>query len=187
MRRYVLLLPLVILATSFGQELLVNGDFEQPLDVGWAQDTGGYGYRTVVRDTGYQPDPDFEVCDSQYSGSGWTRLSQTVDVPGPILHLSFWASFAVGGGSSTCWPVASVDVVYRDDAGTPLGTTKVYYHNEYCTWVPDPTLGLVEVTTPDWTQYSLDIADELSQHLPGVNPGDVRKITVALSDTTAGG
>ena len=181
-----LLIPLA-LTLAFGQNLLTNGDFEQDLSVGWVQDTGGYGYKTFGRDTVYQPDPDYEALDSIYSGNGIGKLSQTVDVPGPALHLSFWASFALGGGSSSCWPVACMEVGYLDADGNRLGATRFYYHNSYCTWTPSGTLSLIEVTDPAWNQYELDVADELSLHLPGVNPGDVCRIEVALVDTTSGG
>jgi hypothetical protein len=182
-----LLLVTTVLGLAFGQNLLVNGDFEQELAVGWVQDTGGYGYKTFGRDTGYQPDPDFEALDSLYSGSGYGKLSQIVDVPGPALHLSFSASFGIGAGSSSCWPVAYVAVGYLDSDGNRLGETRFYYHNSYCTWASTGNLSLIEVTDSLWNQYELDVADELSMHLPGVNPGDVNKVEVALVDTTSGG
>jgi hypothetical protein len=183
----VLLLVTAALGLTFGQNLLVNGDFEQELAVGWVQDTAGYGYKTFGRDTAYQPDPDFEALDSLYSGNGISKLGQIVDVPGPALHLSFSANFGIGGGSSTCWPVACVAVGYLDSDGNRLGETRFYYHDSYCTWTPTSTFSLIEVTDPAWNQYELDVADELSLHLPGVDPGDVSRVEVALLDTTAGG
>jgi hypothetical protein len=186
MRNAVILFSLLV-AFGFSQNLLTNGDFEQDLSAGWTKDTGGYGFFTTARSPDYQPDPDYEALDSLYSGAGNCRLSQRVDVPGPVLSLSFWAKFGIYGASSTCWPVAYVGVGYHDATGQLLGETRVYYHDTYCTWTSTSTMSLIEVTNPDWTQYSIDIAQELSQHLPGVNPADVRKLSVALVDTTAGG
>jgi hypothetical protein len=188
MQRLLVILPL-LLATGFSQELLTNGDFEQELTVGWTYADSGGGTHFALRDTAYDPDPDFEACvgDSEYEGSGWTRLGQTVDVPGPFLLLSFSASFAIGGGNTACWPVASVVVSYKNESGLVLGETRFYHHNVYCNWVPGPTLSLVEITNPDWNQYTLDIAEELNQHLPDVNPADVFKVEVALWDTITGG
>jgi len=183
----VLLLVTAALGVTFGQNLLVNGDFEQELSVGWVQDTGGYGYMTFARDTAYEPDPDYEALDSLYSGNGISKLGQTVDVPGPALHLSFRANFGIGAGSSTCWPVACVAVGYLDSDDNRLGETRFFYHNEYCDWVPSGTFSLINVTDPNWNQYELDVADELSQNLPDVDPGDVSRIEVALLDTTSGG
>jgi hypothetical protein len=186
MKKLVLILPLLV-AAGFAQELLTNGDFEQDLSVGWTQSYGGLGTPTFDRSTAYQPDLDFEARCSLYSGAGWCRLGQTVDVPGPTLALSFWASFADSGTSSTCWPVAYVSVVYKDADGNALGETRVYHHDAYCTWFSGPTLHLIDVPDHDWHEYTLDIASELNTNLPGVNAGDVNKVEVALADTTAGG
>jgi hypothetical protein len=182
-KKFVLLAPL-LLAFAFGQNLLTNGDFEQDLSVGWIW--SGSGYTAAVRDPGCQPDPDYEVMDSLYA-YGFGRLSQTVDAPGTSLILSFQASFAIGAGSSSCWPVASVAVGYLDASDNVLGETRIYLHNSYCTWTPTGTLSLIEVTDTNWTDYTLDIAQELGEHLPGVNPGDISKISVAVWDTTSGG
>jgi hypothetical protein len=183
MKKTILLLSL-LLAFGFSQNLLENGDFEQGLTVGWTQDNSGYV--TVDRSTTYHPDPDWEVKDSLY-GFGYSRLYQTVDVPGITLILDFWAKFDIAGTSSTCWPVASVTLSYLDAANNVLGETRVYHHNEYCTWVPSGTLSLIPVTNPDWSQYTIDVAAELSANLPGVNPGNISRVKVSVFDTTAGG
>lgn len=183
MKKTVLLVSL-LLAVAFSQELLTNGNFEQDVSVGWTAETSGAV--TINRDVGYQPDPDFEAMDSLY-GFGWGRLNQTVDVPGITLALQFWAKFDVYGTSSTCWPVSAVTLSYLDAVGNKLGETRVYDHDQYCTWVNTPTLSLIEVTNPDWNQYTLDVVEEVTSHLPGVNPGDISKVTVSLFDTTAGG
>ncbi len=181
-----LLIP-ALLGLAAGQNLLVNGDFEQPLTTGWTATQGGSGYGLTDRQTWYHSDPDYEARDSLYSGAGWRRLAQRVNVSSPVLGISFWAKFEIGAGSSTCWPVASVTIGYYNAANTLLGETRFYYHNEYCTWTSSSTLHLIEVTNPDWARYSLNVADELAQHLPGVNPALVQRVEVALFDTTAGG
>jgi hypothetical protein len=187
MRKLVLLLPL-LLGLGFGQNLLLNGDFEQPLSTGWTETHEGYGIITFDRQTYYDPDPDYEAMDSIYSGAGSTRLTQIVEVPGPLLQLNFTAKFALGGGtSSTCWPVASFAVSYYDALDNKLGETRFYLHDSNCTWIATPTLSLIEVSSLDWQNYQLNIADELNTNLPGVDPALVMRVGVALFDTTAGG
>ncbi len=183
MKKTVLLVSL-LLAVAFSQELLTNGNFEQDLSIGWSRDT--YGMTYIARDTTYRPAPGYAALDSLY-GYGWSRLNQTVDVPGILLALQFWAKFEIAGTSSSCWPVAAVTLSYLDASDNLLGETRIYDHNQYCTWAPGPTLSLIEVTNPDWTEYNLDVAQEISANLPGVNPGDISKVRVSLSDTTAGG
>lgn len=178
---------LVAAGPAPAENLLTNGEFEQALSVGWNQDVGGSGYKTIDRAIDFDPDPDFEARCSLYAGAGYARLSQVVDVPGTNLELDFRGSFAIGAGSSTCWPVASVCVTYRDAGGTYLGETRIYRHNEYCDWANSPTLHLIEVVNPDWQEYSLDVNDEITTNLPGVNPADVGKVEVSLYDYTSGG
>ncbi len=183
--RLLLLIP-ILFGLVLGQNLLENGDFEQPLSVGWTQTQGGVGTHTIDRGTGHQPDPDYEAYVKQYDGEGWTKLSQVVDVAGPDLGLSFWAQFGFEC-PSTCWPVATVCVEYYDNTDAIVGETRFYYHDFQCEWTRTPTLNLIDITNPDWNQYDLDIRQEIEDNLPGVNPEDVAKIGVALYDYTSGG
>ncbi len=187
MRKLIVLLPLVVLASGLGQNLLENPGFELPLENGWVLTQGGAGFRVVERGIYYHPDSDYEAYVHHSSGPGWTRLGQTVDVVGVDLDLSFWAMFELWAGSPSCWPVASVVVGYRDAGGALLGDTRFYYHNAQCTWTSTSTCHLIEVLDPDWREYRLNVADEMRQHLPGVDPGEVWRVEVALYDFTSGG
>ena len=95
-----LMIPVLVTAVS-ASEMLVNGDFEQELTVGWTFTDSGTGTHTCDRATDYHPDPDYEAQTYQYDNPGWARLGQTVDVPSPLLALSFWAKFEYSGGSSS--------------------------------------------------------------------------------------
>jgi uncharacterized protein (DUF779 family) len=179
----IIVLSLVALTgLGLGTELLVNGDFEQPLDVGWTDTVvSAAGSANFERsDTLGQPSPGFAVRVYKYLAS-YASLSQTVDVPDVNLALSFDGRLSIGGGSSTCWPVAAVIVRYLDASATSLGNTRIYLHDQYCTWATSDTQSLIDITTPGvWTPYSLDIASELSTHLSGINPASVSKLKVEL-------
>ncbi len=182
--KLLLLLPLL---AGFGfANLLTNGDFEQDLTVGWTYTDSGYGTHQADRQTGYHPDPDFEAMTYQYDNPGWARLSQRVDVPGVMLELRFSASFEEAGGSSTCWPAACVSICYYGTGSTLLGETR-YYYSTYADWTPSSTLSLHRITNPAWTDYWLNIADEVSTNLPGIDPGDVIQVDVALLSYTYSG
>ncbi len=183
--KLLLVLP-AVLGLALAQNLLTNGDFEQDLSVGWTIVGEGSGTHTCDRNTAYQPDPDYEAMAYQYDNPGSARLSQRVAVPGIQLQLSFWASFYEAGGSSTCWPAACFQVCYYDLADALLGETR-YYYSTYADWTPSPTLSLKRITNPVWAEYTLGIAEELAQNLPGVNPGQVAKVEVALYAYTYSG
>jgi uncharacterized protein (DUF779 family) len=180
--RTTVIIVLAALAGLASANLLLNGDFEQPMDVGWdtiaANAAGGDTF--TWSDTLGQPTPGHAVAVRKYLAS-YASMNQTVDVPNVNLTLAFDARFQIGGGSSTCWPVASFVVRYLDAAGASLGNSQIYLHDQYCTWAATDTQSLIDITTPGmWAPFSLDIASELSTHLPGINPSSVSKLNVDL-------
>jgi len=186
MRKLVLIPVLLLAAVAFGQELLVNGDFEQDLAVGWTHIDSGSGTHEVARATTYEPDPDNEAYIYQYDNPGSTILVQTVEVPWTLLELNFRASFYEAGGSSSCWPAACVNVLYFDASDALLGESRFYY-STYANWTASPTLSLHKITSPDWAEHTLDIERELADNLTGVDPEQVAKLGVALVAYTSGG
>lgn len=185
MLKYVMPVLAVLALAAPGQELLVNGGFEQELSTGWVQSMGGSGTHTIDRDTGYEPDPDYEAYCYQYDNPGYARLSQQVEVPGPALEVSFRVKLERSNDTS-CWPAAFASICYLDEGGALLGETR-YYSSPVVAWEPTSTFHPVQVSSTDWNEYTVIVADELSQNLPGVTPGDVRRVELAFADTTEGG
>jgi hypothetical protein len=162
--------------------LVANGDFEQPLDVGWTDTVVGY-----VGEGRFERADTFGQPVSGYAAKVWKTLAdyaslfQVVDIPDANVNLTFDARFSIGGGSSTCWPVAVFMVRYLDDAGNHLGKTRYYLHDQYCTWEQRDTSSLIEITNPDhWASYQLSVRDELQNNLTGINPDAVRKLCIEL-------
>ena len=80
---------------------LVNGGFEQPLDLGWRQEAGGEAGSSTVerrRDLG-QPDTGCAVRIAR-TGAGYVRLFQMVSVENDRYDLGFTARVSVGGSAS---------------------------------------------------------------------------------------
>ena len=162
--------------------LLVNGDFEQSLDVGWRQDTFSLaGYAHFNRwDTMGQPAPGYAARVYKYLAY-YASLNQMVDVPGAEVTLTFDGRFQLAGGSSTCWPTAAVIVSYHDADDVELGASMVILRNQYNTWRESDTLKFHDVQVPgEWASYELDVAQEIADHLPGVDPDQVGKVKVQL-------
>jgi len=176
-------LLLLLAGPAAAGELLVNGDFEQALDVGWTDtvenEAGLFAFDRA--DTFGQPTPGF-AAKVHKELARYASLRQTVDVPNVDLTLTFDGRFLIGGGSSTCWPVASVWVRYGDAAGLELGNTRICLSSVYSDWTKSDTVSLIEIadTTGAWHNYTLELKDELTNHLPGINPDSVRKITIDL-------
>jgi hypothetical protein len=182
------ILPLTVLFVALvlpaaAGELVFYGDFEQPLDVGWTDtvqlEAGTYFFDRT--DTLGQPSPGF-VAVVHKELARYASLRQTVDVPDLNLDLSFDCRLKIGGGSSTCWPVASFWVRYADSSGLELGNTRIYLHNQYSTWQKSDTVDLVNVadTTGAWHHYAINLKEHVGSRLPGIDPDQVKKITLDL-------
>ena len=174
---------LMLAGPAAADEFLVNGDFEQPLDVGWVDtakvEVGTYSFERS--DTFAQPTPGFAAKVYKMLAR-YASLYQTVDVPDVNLTLSVDARLKIGGGSSTCWPVASVWVRYADATGIELGNTRICRSSEYSTWTKSDTVSVIEIadTTGAWNNYTLNLKQELTNHLAGINADNVKKITIDL-------
>jgi hypothetical protein len=164
-------------------EYLVNGDFEQALDVGWIDtakvEVGTYSFERS--DTFGQPTPGY-AAKAYKMLARYASIYQTVDVPDVNLTLSVDARLKIGGGSSTCWPVASVWVRYADSSGLELGNTRICRSSVYSTWTKSDSVSVIEIsdTTGAWNNYKLNLKQELTTHLAGINPDAVKKITIDL-------
>lgn len=177
-----LLLSVAGLLAPARAEFVANGGFEEPFEAGWTDTVVGVtGEARFERtDTLGQPSPGYAARVWKTLAS-YASLFQVVDIPDADVRLSFDARFGIGGGSSSCWPVAVLMVRYLDDAGNHLGKTQFYLHDQYCTWEASDTSSLIEVTNPEqWGSYELSIRDELRDRLTGISPAAVSKLCLEL-------
>lgn len=185
------LVPLLLMALAFGlapgRNLVVNGDFEQALSVGWNIERGGTGTKTTERRPWSHPDTGHYCFVRQYGGGGFAKIWQLIDVDGPDLEFSYYASWAIGNGSPTCWPVASVILEYFDHRGLWTGETRWYRHDAYCNWRSANNRNLISITDPGWNRYTLNIRQEIENNLPAVNPETVRRVGITLYCYTSSG
>ncbi len=185
MQRVLLVSALCLLfaGPAAADEFLINGSFEQPLDVGWTDtvesSAGTFAFERA--DTFGQPTPGYAAKVTKYLAR-YASLRQTVDVPNVDLTLSFDGRFKIAGGSSTCWPVASFWIRYADASGVELGNTRICRSSMYSTWTSSDTVHKIEIsdTTGAWHNYSINLKEELATNLPGINPDNVKKVTVDL-------
>lgn len=180
-----LVLSIMITSIAFAGNLLVNPDFELDLATGWIATTNGAN-DTINRATGYDPDPDYEAFIFKGYGSGYAKLAQPVTVPSTDLDFSVRAKiYAYDNNADTlCWAAAGVIISYMDDLDMILGDTRICMRTTPCDWQNSSTCHLITVSDSFWHDYSFNIDDELL-NLPGIDPGDVKKISIAFYDTTA--
>ena len=150
--------------------------------MGWTFTTLGSGC-WVLRNTGYDPDPDYEVCVNKNGPSGFAKLHQTIDVIITDLNFSVHTKLYAYDSKVGSWAAASVVLSYMNDFNTVLGETRICQKSAHCPWASSPTRHLIIAADTSWRDYSFNINDELT-NLPGVDPLEISKIQVALFDTT---
>jgi hypothetical protein len=162
--------------------LLTNGDMELDLGTGWSQASSGASV-TINRATTYDPDPDYEAQVYKGSGSGYARLFQIVNIPTTDLEFSVSAKIYAYDNHSTAWCGAGVIISYLNENGSLLGDTRICMLSTQCPWSNSPTRHIIQTTDSMWHNYAFNIDNELAD-LSGVNPSLVKKIGVALFDST---
>lgn len=181
MRRLLVLL-LIICAGLFGENLLTNGAFEQPLSTGWLQATSGSNV-TINRATTYDPDPDYEAYVYKGSGSGYARLYQVVDIPSTDIDFSINTKLYAWDNHASAWTGACVLISYLNESNSLLGATRICARSPGCPWSSSSTHHLIDAADSLWHNYAFNIDDELT-NLPGVTPSAIKKIQISLLDST---
>jgi len=176
--RYILVLTLTI-GICGASNYMVNGDFEQDLNVGWVQLMSGGG-TTILRSTTYDPDPDYEVYVYKASGTtGYAHLSQTASIPTCNIDLSFKAKLYAWDNYSGAWAGAAVVIEYLNSADAVLGETRVCQWSYDCPWTNAADCHIIQVADSLWHDYSYNVLDELV-YVPAVDPDAVAKIKITL-------
>jgi hypothetical protein len=183
MYKYLILLLIIIGFCSAGH-LLTNGNFEQQLNVGWSQTIGTQGTADTI-DRLLDIFNNNIVRVKKYDATH-AILYQTVDVPTTDLEFSVLANLYAYEYNSTAtyWAAAAVCLRYLDNNNVLLGESRITSKTLHCPWISSNTLHIINQWLP-WSTYSFNINTELA-NLPGVNPSDIKKIQVALIDTTDG-
>ncbi len=165
---------------------LVNGDFEEALNTGWTSTQSG-SYIYIDRAITYEPDPDYEVRVEKGTGNGYARLSQTIDIttPSEFTFSTKAKLYAYDNNADTLtYAAAAIRIIYRNATGALLGETRICQFTAPCPWQNTSTIHLITVSDSLWHNYSFNLQTELG-NLPGVNPANVKKVEIALYDTTA--
>lgn len=180
---------LALFTVGISGRLMTNGDFEQSIGVGWTTSIGSQtSYDTIDRQTHFHPDPDYEARVKKYDAT-LAELSQIVTIP-TIHDLQFSASAKLYAyeynTSATYWAAAAICLKYLGASNNLLAETRITNKSMHCPWTSSNTLHLITVTDPNnWYNYSFNIISEL-QNFPTINPNVIKKIEVALIDTTNG-
>ncbi len=174
---------------AFGRDanFIQNGDFTDDWANGWTLEPLGDEALVEV-----QPDPEDEadqIVHLSRTGPGMTRIAQRVVLTFPVEGLVFRARFRLVGESDGAAEGRSALILrYVDAAGEPLGASVWLDGATGSTdlWgeEPLPALGrnvAVHLVDEDWQELEMRLEQEFNNGLTGIDPVDVRQITVFLA------
>jgi hypothetical protein len=172
---------LLLLGAAAGQatplECVVNGDFEQELEVGWQQLDEATN-AAIARNADLDDDPDQELGLRFNNGVGEISVWQRFAIPNTDLDIATTIR-ARASGSGGAWVAAGFRLGYLDRNMVVLGRTFIGRMSSDCPWFGSPTLHLVTSAHDEWEQYSFNLNDELA-NLPGVDPSEVAYLEVEV-------
>lgn len=174
---------------AFGRDtnFIQNGDFADDWANGWTLEPLGDEGVVDVR-----PDPNDaanQIVHLSRTGSGMTRIGQRVVLTFPVEGLVFRAGFRLTGEIDGAAEGRSALILrYVDAAGEPLGASVWLDGTTGSTdlWgeEPLPELGpnvAVHLVDDDWQELELRLEQEFDRELSGIDPIDVRQITIFLA------
>lgn len=170
-------------ASASAAELIQNGQFEDPPDVGWRYRTWGEfpdtaNCRLAWRHE-HDPDRDFEILLHKMLHQG-AELSQLVELPTLDAVFSIACRLTSKTELESLYAAAAVCLQYIDRRDSTLGETRIFSATSGCDWASSSRLHLIRATDSlSWHRYSFVLQDEL-RNLPAVDPDSVRYVRVAL-------
>lgn len=172
---------------AFPTELVVNGDFEQPLGAEWV--TKG---NPSISDFDTS-DPDMEV-KLHYFGEAYSVyccLKQRIDITGyapEFLTFSCKAKLFADNEDAYIYSAAAVVVSYQDKYGNRVADTKTAYidtltkYSQKNCWPCDTLQNVSFIQDSSWQTYSFNIGTELAG-IGLTNQDTIQFIEIALIDT----
>lgn len=169
-------------------KVIVNGDFEQELNVGWQRNVSGLNYSDeIARYQNLDGDDDFELVIEKIN-AGHIKLYQTIDFAASDYQFSAKANLKAieYNSNASYWAAAAICLRYLNDSQELLGETRIVFKTPHCPWQNTNNLHLINAISPDqWYNYSFKLSEELA-NLSGVNIADIKKIQIVVMDTTNG-
>ncbi len=95
--------------------------------------------------------------------------------------LSFRAKFFTTSNHDEYAAASGVVIEYLNNSQEKLGATYFYTKTpNFTEWQNSPTCHLYETSSEAWQSFSLNIKEELTSYLTGINTSEVKYIKVSL-------
>jgi hypothetical protein len=166
---------LVAGGTALAGNLIMNGDFSQPIDSGWTVSSSGDDGTAAIA-----------AADEPYgfvsqTMKGRVSMYQVIPVENVDAEFSFSGRFHAEVTKEGYGALAKVAVVYCDADTATLGKTLFGRAAGSSALESDKTQhSIVAKADKTWTDYRLSIAKELSKNLTGVDASKVKYLRIGL-------
>ncbi len=171
----------------FSKELVVNGDFEQPLGAEWEKK----GF-TIISNSDTS-DPDMEVGVSFFVDESdvCCYLKQRIDISAyspECITFSCNARLRSYNCNIALYCAAAVIVSYQDKYGNRIADTKIVYidttdkYSQKTCWPNDTLQNVSFIQHISWNDYSFNIGEELVS-IGLSNVDTIQYVEIALLDT----
>jgi len=184
MRKCFLILSVLTVLAS-GQELVLNGDFEDGLDFWATEANNNQGNYVIDYSPDYGPEPGNEVRVYKYMRY-YAQINQVTLVPGVDVRFSASAKLLASKGSTSgYYSYAALILEYLDAQGSSLGRTLII--KKLGSYDPQngPYLHVIPVTSNDWENYEFVLAEEL-ENLSGISPTQVVGVKLIIESRGTG-
>jgi hypothetical protein len=179
-RRCLLCLLGLAMTLAVGQELVQNGGFEDSLDYWTIEYLNTYGTWEVSAGPDHQPDPDKECYVGKDYGT-YARARQAVDVSScALLFTGSSKHQTTVGSASGYYAYSTLTLEYQNSSGTVLGQTMFIQATESCTLTNTATTHLITFDDTLWHDHEMLVDDEIADNLPGVDRGEVAKVSIVM-------
>lgn len=177
----ILLFLLLIPLCAVSKELVVNGDFEQPLDTGWV--TKGNPSITANGDVKL-----YFIGEVSFV---YRYVKQRIDITSyapEFLNFSCDAKLFANNEDYYIYAAAAVVVSYQDKYGNRIADTKIAYidtlpeYSQKNCWPDDTLQNFSFIQDNSWHTYSFNVGTELDS-IGLTNQDTIKFIEIALIDT----
>ncbi len=157
-------------------EILINGDFEQDLAIGWQVSTKDIAGRSVI----YRA----ESGENHYAyllkeWCGYAQLQQIVKLKSLNQVLSFRLRLNARSNRKGYFATAAFIISFLDDNNKSLAETKIAYST---TQLSNTSTSHFYLSEPgEWKNYLIDLKKELNTHFPKIDIGKVKRLKIALA------
>ena len=186
----IVVMCVVIALAAYSQELLINGDFEDPHGKGWdtvssISDTG-----MVTHSIETEGVLKLSLSGACYTTGSSLKASQVVDVQGLELEgLTFSAKKRFSSHAIEGMNITSIIISYISNSGIPLGSTKLFQFSSIqgvpinnVGWLNELNQNSYSISDSVWDTISLNVGNEITQ-IGTINPEDIAKVEVMIFDT----